>query len=372
VPASKGDPPTMNRRTALRLGAPLAIAAVMAAACSSSKSSTQSTTPPASSGTTAAPLSGTISGSGSTFQAAYNAAAIQGFTATQKGVTINYNPVGSGQGQTDLAGQLTDFAGSDVPVPASSLSTFKGGSILYFPTVAGPITVSYNLSGVSSLQLSGTTLGGIFSGAIKKWNDPAIAAENSGVTLPSTSITVVHRSDGSGTTANFTAYLKVAGGSAWTLGAGKTVNWPASFQAGKGNTGVAQIVKGTNGAVGYIDYSDAKATGLSFASIKNYNGKYIAPSLDGATAAIASATINTDLTYNPINAQGDTAYPITSPTYIIVYSTQTDANKGNILKAFLTYILSTDGQNLAATVDFAKLPSSLVTQAQAQIAKITG
>ena len=364
----------MIRRSALRAGAPLLLIAVLAAACSSSKSTTSTTASSNGGATTTSgpPLSGTLNGSGSTFQAAFNSAAVDAFTKANKGVTINYNPTGSGQGQTDLENQVVDFAGSDVTVTSTDLPKFKGGSILYFPTVLGPITVSYNLSGVSSLKLSGATVAKIFAGSIKKWNASAIAADNPGVTLPSTSITVVHRSDGSGTTANFTAYLKAVDSTDWTLGTGKTVNWSASTQAGKGNAGVAQIVKQTAGAVGYVDFSDAKSAGLSTASVKNSAGNFVAPSLDAASQAAAAATSNSDLTYNPINTSGAQAYPIVSPTYIIVYAKQTDPTKGALVKAFLKFILGPDGQALASTVNFAPLPTDLATKALAQVDTITG
>jgi phosphate transport system substrate-binding protein len=357
----------------LRFGAPLVLAVTVAGACSSSSSSTTSSNSTAGGSATSASgpaVSGTLNGSGSSFQQAFDAAAIDGFTKANKGTAVNYNPSGSGQGQTDLEGQLVDFAGSDVTVLAADVPKFKGGTILYFPTVAGPITVSYNLSGVSKLQFSASTLAKIFSRTVKTWNNPSIAADNPGVTLPSTAITVAHRSDGSGTTANFTEFLKVAGGSDWTYGSSKT--WPtdsklAAEQAGKGNPGVDQIVKGTAGAIGYVDYSDAKASGLVFASIKNAAGKFVDPSLDAASAAVAGATVNADLTYDPINAPGDTAYPITSPTYIIAYAKQTDAGKTALLKAFLKYVLGPDGQGLASGIDFAKLPSDLDAKVLAQV-----
>jgi phosphate transport system substrate-binding protein len=362
----------MIRRYVLRVGAPLLALATLAGACSSSKATTSTTAAAGPTTTSGPPLSATLNGSGSTFQAAYDGSAIDAFTKINKGVTINYNPTGSGQGQTDLENQVVDFAGSDVTVAATDLPKFKGGSILYFPTVLGPIAVSFNLSGVTSLNLSGSTVAKIFAGSIKKWNDAAIAADNPSATLPSTSITIVHRSDGSGTTANFTTYLKKVDPTDWTLGSGKTVAWPASTQAGKGNAGVAQIVKSTTGAIGYVDFSDAKSAGLSMASVKNSAGTFIAPSTDSASAAAASAKVNADLTYNPINTSGAQAYPIVSPTYIIVYAKQTDAAKGAALKAFLKFILGPDGQALASTVNFASLPTDLATKALAQVDSITG
>jgi phosphate transport system substrate-binding protein len=171
--------------------------------------------------------SATLNGSGSTFQKPFNQAVIEAFTKANSGITVNYAGGGSGKGKTDLQTKTVDFAGTDSLVKEEDLSKYQGGTILYFPTVASPITVSYNLSGVDSLKLSPATLAKIFSGKVTKWNDPAIAADNSGVTLPDTAITVVHRADASGTTSNFTKYLTAAGGSDWTLGSGDTVQWPS-------------------------------------------------------------------------------------------------------------------------------------------------
>jgi phosphate transport system substrate-binding protein len=223
--------------------------------------------------------------------------------------------------------------------------------------------------GVSKLNLSADTIAKIFQAQITKWNDAAIKAENPKAKLPSTTITVVHRSDSSGTTANFTNFLTKAAPSVWTIGTGSTVSWPASTQGGAQNTGVATLVKSTDGAIGYVDFSDATASDLTFASVKNSTGKYIAPSIESASAAANGASINADLTYDPINSDGATAYPITSPTWIMVYTTQSDANKGAAIKGFLNYIYS-DGQQLATSVDYAPLPKGLLKQAKAQVKEI--
>jgi len=353
----------------IRLAIPAVIVATVAAACGSSSKSPTATTGAGASTTAAANVSGTLNGSGSTFQAAYNQVAIQNFQQKNSGATINYQGKGSGAGQTDLANQVVQFAGSDVPVPAASLSSFKGGSILYFPTVLGPITVSYNLSGVKTLKLSPPTIAKIFSLKITNWNDPAIASDgNSG--LPNLPITVVHRSDSSGTTANFTAFLVKADATDWTLGTGKTINWAGNTVAGNGNGGVASAIKGKSGAIGYVDYSDAKAAGLVWAQVKNEAGNYVDATLAGASAAAASATVNANLTYDPIWASGSDAYPITSPTYIITYTKYSSAGTVALLQAFLNYILSSDGQKLAGTVDFSALPSSLDQKAAAQVSQI--
>jgi phosphate transport system substrate-binding protein len=229
--------------------------------------------------------------------------------------------------------------------------------------------VSYNLSGVSSLTLSGATIAKIFDGTIKNWNDPAIAADNPGVSLPSQSITPVHRSDSSGTTSNFTKYLSKAAPTVWTLGHGSTINWPGG-QAASGNPGVATVIKQTAGAVGYVDYSTAVATGLKFASIKNAAGQVVPPTLAGASAAAGGATIAANLTYDPTNSPAANAYPITSPTWILVYKTQSNATKAAILKAFLDYVLTTAQGSVASKDDYAPLPASLDQQAIAQLSQL--
>jgi phosphate transport system substrate-binding protein len=341
--------------------------AFVAAACgSSSKSNNTSGTTTAGGGIDYSSLSGTLNGSGSTFQKDFDEAAIQGFSNKAQNVTVNYSGGGSGKGKTDLAGQVVQWAGTDSTIKPDTMSSFKGGTVLYFPTVAAPITVSYNLSGVSKLQLSASTLGGIFSSKITKWNDSAIAADNPGVTLPSTPITVVHRSDASGTTNQFTHYLVLAAGSSWTLGTGDTVNWAANTKSGNGNPGVAQAIKDTSGSIGYVDFSTAVASKLVYASIKNKSGSFVAPSLDGATAALDTATVNANLTYLALDSTGANAYPITAATYVIVYQTQTNAGIGKALQGWLTYLL-TDGQALANPNNYAKLPTGLDQKALAQI-----
>jgi phosphate transport system substrate-binding protein len=360
----------------LRVAAPFVLAATLGAACSSSSKSSSSSSSAASAATTpttaAAPsVTGTLNGDGSTLQANYEAAAVDAFTKANHGTTINYNPVGSGQGQSDLAAHNVDFAGSDVAIASSTLPKFNGATVLYFPIVADPVTVPYNLSGVSKLDLSGPTLAKIFAGTVKYWNDPTIAADNPGAKLPHTAITVVHRSDSSGTTGNFTKFLVKAGGSAWTLGSATTVSWPSSETAAKGNAGVAQAISQTDGAVGYVDYSDTKDAGsLATASIKNVSGTFVAPSVAGASAALAQATVSADLTYDPINAAGADVYPITSPTYILVLETQTNPQKAALLKAYIGYILSAAGQALATANNYAPLSSNLDQQATAQLDKI--
>ena len=360
----------MNRNVLSRLVlVGVAVFALVLAGCGGDNNSGGGGSSATTSGSDFASLSGSLKASGASFPDAYYQEVISAFKQAAPNVTVTYNSVGSGTGKKEFGQGLTDFAGSDSLVKDSD--GVKAGSFLYVPTVAAPITVSYNVSGVDKLQLSPDTLAKIFSTTIKKWNDPAIAADNAGVSLPDKAITVAHRSDGSGTTNNFTKYLKAAAPSSWTLGTGDTVNWPSSTQGGEKNTGVAQIIKQADGAIGYVDLSDATESQLKFASIKNKDGQFVAPTLDGAAGALEGAEVAEDLTYNPLNASGSSAYPITSPTYLLVKTSYTDPAKANLVKGFVRYLL-TDGQGIAKEVNFSALPSGLQQKALTQLDKIQG
>jgi len=311
----------------------------------------------------------TLNGGGSSFQQNFDEAVIQAFQSGGTGVTVVYNASSSGTGKSSLQTKDVDFAGSDSLPKPDELSAYQGGKLLYFPTVAAPITVSYNLPSVKTLKLSGVTLAKIFSLKIKKWNDSAIAKDNPGVDLPSTSITVARRADGSGTTSNFTRFLSDVDPTDWTLGHGDKVDWtslPGTTQGGTKNAGVAQIVKGTEGAVGYVDLADATGTKLQTAEVENKAGKFVAPTVEGAAAAVAGAKIAADLSYDPINAAGAAAYPITSPTWILVYENQSSKDKGTALKDFLSFVYS-DGEGLAKGAGYAELPASVVQKAKDQL-----
>ena len=348
-------------------GVALVAAALSLAACGSSGSSSSSSGSSSSSSSSA--LSGTLNASGSTFQLTFQQAAISAFKSAQPSMTVNYGGGGSGKGRTDLAAGTVNFAGSDSPIPPAETANFKGKKVLYFPVVVGPITLSYNLSGVSKLQLTPTVIADIFQAKIKTWNDPAIKAINPGVTLPSTPITLAVRSDSSGTTQNFTLFLQDAVPSVWKLSSSSTISWPSSAHAGNGNGGVAQIVKTTPGAIGYVDYATAKASGLSYASVQNKSGKYVAPSPSAASAAAAGATVATDLTFHAVWSGDATAYPITYQSWDLVYQAQPNATDAKMLKAYIGYLLG-DGQKLLPSLGYAPLPASIDQQAVAQLSKI--
>jgi phosphate transport system substrate-binding protein len=352
----------LHRQRFTAAGLALAAMALFVAACSSSSSG--------SGGSSSSGPSGTLNGSGSTFQLTFQQTAIQSFKSVQPNMTVNYGGGGSGKGRTDLASNVVQFAGSDSPIPSTDLHLFNGKTVLYFPVVIGPITVSYNLPGIKSgLKLDAPTLADIFQAKITKWNDPKIAALNPGVKLPSTAITIARRSDSSGTTQNFSEFLVEGAPSVWKLGSDSTINWPASSRGGNANGGVAQIIKTTAGAIGYVDYADAKASGLTWASVKNQAGNYIAPSTQSATAAADNATIKPDLTFSAIWASGAQSYPITYQSWDLVYQKQSSSNTTKMLKAYIGYLLG-DGQKLLPQLGYAPLPSSLDQKAKAQLSKI--
>ena len=341
-------------------GIALAVIAMLAAACSSS-----STT----GGSSGSSLTGTLNASGSSFQLPFQQAAIQQFKSVQPNMTVNYGGGGSGKGRSDLAAGVVQFAGSDSPIPSAETANFKGKTVLYFPVIIGPITVSYNLSGVTSLKLTPTVIAEIFQGTIKKWDDPAIKSINPGVSLPSTPISLAVRADSSGTTANFSLFLMTAVPSVWKLGSSSTISWPSSAHAGNGNGGVAQIIKSTPGSIGYVDFADAKAAGLTYASVKNKAGSFIAPSTSAATTACENATLKPDVTFSCLWTPGAGSYPITYQSWDLVFQSQSSTNTAAMLKAYIGYLIG-DGQKLLPSLNYAPLPSNIQQQAQAQLSKI--
>jgi phosphate transport system substrate-binding protein len=352
--------PGGRKRLTIGAGGVAILAAVTAlSACSSSPSSSSTS------------LSGTINGAGSTFQNTFQQSAISQFKSVQSRMTVNYDSVGSGSGRSDLAASTVNFAGSDSPIPSTETANFKGKTVLYFPVLIGAITMSYNLPGVSGLKLTPTVIANIFQGSITSWNNPAITAINPGLHLPSTPVTLAVRSDSSGTTQNFSLFLQTAVPSVWKLGSASTISWPTSARAGNGNTGVAQIVKSTDGAIGYVDLSDAKASGLSIATVENSSGKFITPSAAAASSSASSVKVNPDLTFHAVWGSGASDYPITYQSWVLVYQKQPTANDAKLLQAYITYLVG-DAQNLLPSLNYAKLPGSIDSMAKAQISKISG
>jgi phosphate transport system substrate-binding protein len=366
--------PVGRRQRVATVGVAAVATALGLAACSSSSSSSAASgsTATSSASTSTSTVSGTIKAAGSTFQTNFQQTAISAFKSVDPNVTVDYDPVGSGTGRADLYANTVLFAGSDSAIPAKEASKVPTGkTVLYFPVQIGPIAMAYNLPGVTGLKLDATVLAGIFQGTIKTWDDPAIKALNSGMSLPSTTITLAVRSDSSGTTANFSQYLVDAAGSAWKLGTSSTITWPSTARAGDGGSAVAQIVKSTTGAIGYVDFSTATAAGLHAAEVKNSAGDYVAPSSASATAAASQVTPKSNLTFSTADEPGATSYPVTYQSWDLVYSVQPNATDVALLKAYLGYLLSSAGQALLTPLNLSPLPSSIDSAAVAQLSKIT-
>ncbi len=288
------------------------------------------------------------------------------------GVRVNYNSIGSGGGIKALTDKTVDFGASDTFLTDDE-ETAMGAPVLHIPTCVGAVVLSYNLDGNPALKLDGTVVANIFLGKITNWNDPSITALNPGVALPNLSITVVHRSDGSGTTSIFTNYLSAVSPD-WksSVGAGKSVSWPTGV-GGKGNEGVSGMITQTRGSIGYIELVYAVQTGIPFASLKNASGEFIAPSLASSSAA-ASVSLPDDLRIMIVNSPGASAYPISAFTWILVYKEQNYGGRtlgqAQALKKLLTWIL-TDGQTVNEGLSYARLPAPAVTKALVLVGSMT-
>jgi phosphate transport system substrate-binding protein len=311
-------------------------------------------------------LRGSAVGSGSTFQAPYQEVAIDAFGPLAPDVDVNFHPSGSGRGKQELADQLVDFAATDSVVRAEDRPKFKGGDLVTVPVVAAPVAVVYNLAGIELLQLRPETLAGIFQREVTRWDDPRIVADNPGSALPGRPIILARRADNSGTTNNFTSYLRTAAGSDWHLGSGDSIAWPDDTQAGVGNAGVSQVVQASPGAIGYVDFADAEALHLLTVAIRNRSGAFVRPTVDGAAQALSTAAVSDDLVVDALDASSPAAYPITAVTYLVTYRRQDDREKADALRGYLSFLLS-DGQQLAPTADMAPLPEALRVRAAARL-----
>jgi phosphate transport system substrate-binding protein len=355
---------SLRFRTWLALAAAVVLAAAVAACGSSNKKSDTGGGGGASS---------TVNGAGSTFAAPIYQQ--WGNALKDQGITVNYQPVGSGAGIAQLAAGTADFGASDPALTPQDRATFKKGHVTQIPMAFGAITVAYNLSGVKKgLKLDGATIADIFLGKVKKWNDPAIAKLNPGVKLPSDSITVVHRSDESGTTKGFTGFL---GGYSkeWAskVGSDKTVKWPTGTGA-KGNDGVAAAVKQQSGAVGYVEEAYALQNNFTTAAVKNRAGKFVDPTLASTTAAGQGVKVPKDLRISIIDSPNPAAYPIASQTFVMVYTDLCkgglDKSKAGSLKGFIDYGLG-QGQSVLGQLQYAKLPAPILKKAKAASSSLT-
>jgi len=286
-------------------------------------------------------------------------------------IRIDYQSIGSGGGQKQIKERTVDFGASDSFVSDQDLKNMP--DLLHVPMVLGAVVITYNLPGLSQpLRFSPDVAADIFLGKIKKWDDARIKADNPGVSLPAADITVVHRSDGSGTTGVWVDYLsKISAEWKEKVGAGVSVNWPVGI-GGKGNEGVTGQVKQTPNTIGYVELIYALQNNLPVALIKNRSGKFIPASLESVTSAADGALQNTpdDLRVSITDSPGPNAYPVSSYTYILVYKEQTDAAKGKALVDYLWWCIH-DGEKFTGDLKYAPLPDEIVKRAEAKINSIT-
>lgn len=367
-----------------RIGALALVAAVAVAACGGGATPTPGTpsdapaTQAPSQSAAAGPIVPTgdvsLTGAGATFPAPLYQVWFEQFGTQYPNVKIDYQAIGSGGGIKNITAQTVDFGASDAAMKDDEIAALPAGTqLLHIPTALGAVVVIFNVDGVTDLKLDGPTTAEIFLGKITKWNDPAIAALNTGATLPDADIVVVHRSDGSGTTNAFTSYL-AAVSDEWKNGpgVGKDVQWPTGIGA-KGNDGVAGTSKQTKGAIGYVELQYAAQAGLSSASLKNADGNFVQGSTEGVTAAAeaAAADFPADFRQDPIiNGAGPNTYPIAAYTYLLVYVDQKDQAKGQALVAFIYWAL-TDGQALEKDLGYAPLPQNVQEMTLNELHKIT-
>ncbi len=378
-----------SRATATRILALAGLSAgVLLAACGSSSTTAPTTTAPGSATTSpagggaaylAADLkapAGTINGSGSTFVAPFFTQAFYTYSSKNQGVQVNYQAVGSGSGITAFEQGVVNFAASDVPMQAADLAKVpaSSGAVVQIPDTLGGVTASYNLPGVTKrLKLDGPTLAGIFSGAIKTWNAPEIAALNPGVTLPSNAIVPEVRADSSGTTYIFTNYLTSAAPTAWTLGTSKTIAWPSNAVATPKNSGVAASIKSTPYSIGYVELNYAVQNKFTYAAIKNAAGQFVVPTTATVLADASQKAAISSTDFSIVNGQGATSYPIAGYSWAILLQKQTNATTGAITVKVLDWTTQTGGgQKLAGSLGYASLPPAIQTYARTQLLTVTG
>jgi phosphate transport system substrate-binding protein len=308
-----------------------------------------------------------LQGAGATFPYPLYSRWVAEYGKANPNIRINYQSIGSGGGIRQIIERTVDFGASDAPMTEDELAKAPG-KLIHIPTTLGAVVVGFNLEGVTDLKLTPEVLTSIFLGEITKWDDPKLAEVNPGAKLPSQPITVVYRSDGSGTTAVFTDYLaKVAPGWKEKVGAGKSVKFPAGLGA-KGNEGVAGQLKTTPGAIGYVELAYAKQTGIRYAALRNKAGQIVQPELAAISAAAAGALAGMpeDLRVSIVDPAGDTAYPVAAFTYILVYEEQADAAKGKALADFLWWAIH-DGQRFGPDLHYAPLPAEVVGKVEGKL-----
>ena len=361
-----------SRRLVLLVASALGIVAlaVAVAGCGGSNTADASGTPaPAISGFTPVPMSAdTILGAGASFPAPLYMKWGSDYKGVA-GVKLNYQSIGSGGGISAIEAKTVDFGASDAPLEQTELDA---SGLAQFPMIVGGVVPVVNLNGVANgqLKLTPDLVAGIYMGTIKTWNDPAITKLNPGVKLPSTTINVVHRSDGSGTTWIFTHYLTDAAGSIWTAGADKEIAWPVGV-GGKGNEGVAAAVQQLSGSIGYVEYAYAKQTGMTTTQLQNKDGQWVKPSIASFTAAAANADWKGSLPSMYmvlVNQPGVDTWPITGASFILVQKDQTDAARAQSMMSFFDWAYK-NGAETAKSLDYVPIPQSVYDLVQTDVWK---
>lgn len=321
----------------------------------------------------AAPVAGAkiqINGAGATFPYPIYSKWFDEYHKKHETIEINYQSIGSGGGIRQVSNETVFFGATDGPMTDEQLKAAPG-AILHFPMVLGADVPVYNLPGVAELKFTGPLLADIFLGKVKKWNDPAVAAVNAGVTLPNTDITVVHRSDGSGTTYIWADYLsKVSPEWKEKVGVSTAVNWPAGV-GGKGNEGVAGLVSQTPGSIGYVELIYALQNKIAFGAVQNANGEFVKATTESVTAGAAAAASNmpADFRVSITNAAGPGAYPVSSFTWLLLYEDPKDKAQSKAMVDFVKWAL-TDGQQFASQLGYAPLPAAVVAQELTALEKV--
>jgi phosphate transport system substrate-binding protein len=310
----------------------------------------------------------TLNGAGATFPYPIYSKWFNEYHNLHSDIQINYQSIGSGGGIRQVQAGTVDFGASDGPMTDQQMTESKV-KVLHVPTVLGAVVPAYNIPGVSGeVKFTPEALAGIFLGKIAKWNDKAITAANPGVNFPDQNITVVHRSDGSGTTYIFTDYLsKVSQDWQSSVGKATSVKWPVGI-GGKGNEGVAGSIRQLPGSIGYIELIYALQNKIPFGSVQNSSKNFIKASLDSTTAASVGVKMPADFRVSITNPSGKTAYPIASFTWLLVPTNPTDGNKGKILKDFLFWMLD-KGQTMTQALSYAPLPTQVVEMEKAAITR---
>jgi phosphate transport system substrate-binding protein len=315
-----------------------------------------------------------LNGAGATFPNIIYQDWMLSYNKAHPDVQLNYQSIGSGGGIRQFSDGTVDFGGTDAPMSDSAIAAIQG-NVLHIPTVLGAIVVTYNVPGVSQqLKFTPDVIADIFLGKVTKWNDARLASVNPGTSLPATDIVVVHRSDGSGTSFGFTDYLsKVSPEWQSKVGKGTSVNWPVGL-GGKGNEGVAATVSQTPGGIGYVELAYATSNKMSFGQVRNSSGKFITPSLESVTAALAGAmktlAPTTDFRISITNPDGADAYPIATMTWLLVHKTYADIAKAKALVQFIWWA-ETDGQSRANELGYAALPKQLRPWIESRLKSIT-